>query len=838
MKTHKTASLPNRYDALLQSVIDKVEYIRNTKDKVKGGLASQYNNIVGIVGNRGFGKSTLLLNAYRHFKERPDITIEPITPDEFRANDSFFSIVLVKLEDEIRKLKEDCGKAQKIINKINDLLEKLKVLQLDQARSSGAFLNNLRCSGLRGDDFSWQVSEAQSRKLSTRKQFPEIIEKAIEIKNDILIKQLQKAVSPLFIISIDDCDTAPELIPRFIEELEEISRSPEVVVLVAYSSESMDRAISYKYLNPLKDVLSSILEAKISNYDSIQKEVRDLANKYFPTSHRIYLPGWSNLYDRLNFKGILNRNYSLIDNFYKLKFEADSPLCSIAELFDLSNFITSESKPKPSYYSNMLPMSGRGLSNLQESINIILQSSENSTIIKRNKIGYLIRTLCDVIASEFSVSDYAIYSERVLWDNLNRFDINFSDLFVNDSGIYSIKLGEFKNKEKFSFTLPETDSINPNNLINELDKLEQEKHSIQIELMKDVSINILKKDKDTNKNNKLSVELCNLFFFLMEWKNNYFNCYHVTRGGNFNLNRLIFANTISTDLDDDFEQDLSFFLLPAYDLPVAYNILFEVYNSWSNSINSQKNELTDDEKNRLISTNDTTYTDLFGFMHLNLVLSLHIEKKLEPIILDNVLKDKNRYNEIIAKLKIDIVSHMKLIKKGEVSKRRLFKSFEVKESLLNILIHLANTIIFSNDFASWIRNEILLPNKEYLLKDINFEKKVQGYYDYCIKYAKKSFSRHLIQDFSESICVLDKIAFNKVFPIKFKLYVNRVRLFQPYTESFLLQLVEKKLLDAKDITVLGEKGLVPQIRSKLSLLEPETSKWIISELEELLSTEP
>ena len=337
-----------------------------------------YNNVIGIFGGRGSGKTTILANTIQELmnnnnnNNNNNIVLAPIIPERFGWADSVIGWVLEALTPVVETLKgyvcPPTSDARKFSEKhLNvDVLQK----QFDELKEfcAQAFLKDAGSMlkiGLEHTGSGYELSKATSEGYKITLNFNQVISHIIKryyYKNhyhysDSELKEINSLDVPMVIIPIDDADLNIPEVGRMIKQLAFIATHPNIIVIMAGDYELITNALNLdlvsKATNSLnltqfsfeapKDLLSSI---------SLPKNLGDdVLMKYIPTQNRIILEE-PNIYDKMDFRPILNMhdskiNNSIIDLLKDIHFSYDYPNQLISLLVsDKNQDITSKISEK------------------------------------------------------------------------------------------------------------------------------------------------------------------------------------------------------------------------------------------------------------------------------------------------------------------------------------------------------------------------------------------------------------------------------------------------------------------------------------------------------------
>lgn len=203
------------------------------------------NSVVAICGERGAGKTTILEQVCHRLGESADLVLPTIRPEFFSANDSVLGLALAHLRRilETRRpdiLQKNLSDEATVGVYLNRLLRRASIIgdrDLYDERHRGHSLEEIAEDFVRsasvGSSFAGQWCELASFILR-------------ELKNGG-VEQAHGRV-PALIVSVDDADLAPEVLPRVLVDLRLMTAVPQVICLVCIDLAEARRALSEHYL--------------------------------------------------------------------------------------------------------------------------------------------------------------------------------------------------------------------------------------------------------------------------------------------------------------------------------------------------------------------------------------------------------------------------------------------------------------------------------------------------------------------------------------------------------------------------------------------------------------
>ena len=330
----------------------------NSPRKLKAG--EWYQNVVSIFGERGSGKTILLLSAcaclgkaqgsklppncteedeknrgpFKQMRQQVagDILLPVVQPEYFGPEDTLLTWILTYLREYVED-KSDKGRYnefKKIKIKQNeededddgnepaDFIEKMRK---DEVLFSRKFSSNLAEQDVTADDFQLEtlkVVEAQDRFL---RQWRQLVNKLI-VKSENRGESIatERKNHPFLIIPIDDADLNPAALPIILKQMQ-ILQHPNVLFLFSVHLKSLE---SMMYISQLELNTNQTATPPIVNFEKLIKQgLRDVEDvrvdahgkidKFLPHKYRVAIQPLSPK-DRLYFKPLIENKQNAKDN--------------------------------------------------------------------------------------------------------------------------------------------------------------------------------------------------------------------------------------------------------------------------------------------------------------------------------------------------------------------------------------------------------------------------------------------------------------------------------------------------------------------------------------------
>ena len=311
-----------------------------------------YQNVVSILGERGSGKTILLLSACACLikdkdsasesvreadKERKeqhekicqkvenDILLPIIQPEYFGSEDTLITWVLTYLKDYIEDKnngdKRDRFRAIKIKQYDNDVddgvspSEFIEEMRLSEALFSRKFSSNLAEQDVTAQDFQHETVKVIDSQFTFMRNWRKLINKLIVKDEEGRAKSTstERKDHPFLIIPIDDADLNPATLPIILQQIQ-ILQHPNVLFLFSVHKKSLH---SMMYISQLELNTNRVDSRPVVNFGNlIQHGLRDVEDvrvdawdkieKFLPRKYRVEIQPLPPK-ERLNFKPLIKK---------------------------------------------------------------------------------------------------------------------------------------------------------------------------------------------------------------------------------------------------------------------------------------------------------------------------------------------------------------------------------------------------------------------------------------------------------------------------------------------------------------------------------------------------
>jgi len=306
-----------------------------------------YQNVVSIIGERGSGKTVLLMSACAclgkgsgdalpdgHKEEEwgehekmlqkvtGDILLPIIQPEYFGLEDTLITWVLTYLKEYIEeesnkerfktvKIKQDDGNDDDEGDKPSELITQMR---RDEALFSRKFPSKLAEQDVTAEDFQGETLKVVDAQDCFTRNWRKLINNLIETK-DVYKTEAERKDRPFLIIPIDDADLNPAALPLILRQMQFLHH-PNVLFLFSVHIRSLQ---SMMYISQLelntnradtRPVVNyaNLLEHKLRDKEDVRVDAGNKIEKYLPRKYQVELRSLSPK-ERLTFKPLINNDH-------------------------------------------------------------------------------------------------------------------------------------------------------------------------------------------------------------------------------------------------------------------------------------------------------------------------------------------------------------------------------------------------------------------------------------------------------------------------------------------------------------------------------------------------
>ena len=260
----------------------------------------EYNNIIAFAGERGTGKSSVMISFaqaldyikesteipdgiqdFKHIKDVKYTLLDVIDPSLFECNESIFEVIIAKM---FAKFKEHIDKSKNDI-KFESRKDLLKIFQ--EVYQNLKVIHSGKNDLFRENAHSENILETLSMLASgsnMRQSFIKLVDKFLELFNEGRSKE-----GRLLVIPIDDLDMNIKHAADMVEQIRKYLLVPNVIILMAVKIDQLTDAIEQEYRNNFKVLLD---KNKVTNPEDFPKVMAArYLEKLIPDGRKLFLPG-------------------------------------------------------------------------------------------------------------------------------------------------------------------------------------------------------------------------------------------------------------------------------------------------------------------------------------------------------------------------------------------------------------------------------------------------------------------------------------------------------------------------------------------------------------------
>ncbi len=370
--------------------VDKIcKEIMNSGDK-------NINKVISVIGERGAGKSSLLLSAKSKLESNDVYTIGPIDPGVFDDKLNILELTLAHIHSIVKRNKNtfrgESAECQKIhlYNRIKSILQ---------------VLNNIR--RCREDFIESNDTDYVLDDYDKRSNFSELLKELLDMFRDYINATNNKHYKQIAII-IDDLDlVGNSRIVNFLEDIRKYLMN-NVIVVLAYRDIQLQNAMS-EYLIKEND---DLIRNKMIDTNEIIAQSTKYIDKFSPPSSRIYMPNLS-----------ISDKFTVLDLLVGISDSSKSELKEYLKLYGLNDDL-------PLKEGVLVILNNQ----LRINLNAIDARERNMSLLPTNLRGYL--ELFNLIFEKMEVvnckskDDIKVASKSILF-NIELFKIYMQENYKN-----------------------------------------------------------------------------------------------------------------------------------------------------------------------------------------------------------------------------------------------------------------------------------------------------------------------------------------------------------------------------------------------------------------------
>lgn len=751
----------------------------------------EFQNIIGIVGQRGSGKSTLLQFVCKKLKEEGHFVSPIVRPEKVAPLQSLNEFVLAGIskhyEAMYRELNAlpDKDKDEKLRQDVIEALRQLTRLSENNIRSSAKFQKNLDNSV--DDDFflsgSKQAAESSlkfdgiqlGKVLQTLFQLESTLHKPSESEDRL------KSEDRFLIIPCDDCDSVPSLLPHFIFDMAKLS-VPRIVILFAYNMEALRRAVATQVITPIKDINEMMKELHLSQDSDISSEIVNIIRKFSPESMRVYLPEANHPIERYEYF-FLEEEEMLKNLLTKIILDGDEGI-TFRHLLDLSLYIKDAQVPIFTPLIHILPKSRRGLFNIHRLLQLIIKKSNKKKIDNFEDIKAVIHSLFnnnDLLPE--SIMD--TIKQRMTWHTDNKITVDNRSIAVHPS------------LQNMTYIYEEG---NISILVNRIVEYHANVNEGEAE----------RKYAETHEHNIFSwmclINELRTFNEEGRWES--------------------FPKPIG-DFWDPIKLVINHERRPCALAMQPYHTSYIPYLLYDHLWSKLMTNLQTMNKNKPTPGTDHQ-RDLAGLVHLWLVCRIPFK---DPIDVPQLFDNENNLDSAVSAWKKNVAEVVRMVIKDHNSKEKLYRwAFPLTLEYGMCFLHAASSFLFSDTQLQWLKQDIIPQFKPWY--DESNENLLLQFFEKIINRCGKIDGERIFNDAKEAAKALDDQRAQEAITEKELQYKLRMAGFS--VEPLLMGLQKANILTDKDIHDIMTHGLSPIHINKITIGTGDQADAILASLAGLI----
>jgi len=339
---------------------------------------------ISIVGDRGAGKTTMLLAAAHSLaRDKSNIVLETIKPELFSTDDSIFVHVLVGLE-RAAMMAGVQEQELSVEGHTYTVAEYIDMALRRAALSRTSFEDRLHLQSLGPDQFAADFARLSRTEAAFLGTWRELVR--------TIVGRISGGPDGLLIVPIDDADLVPDYLPRLFLELRLLTASPHVIPIVCLNLRETRIALLAGRLQdtPTSTDYSPLLQHGLASTSDVKIAVEKQLTKALPADHRFVLTP-VDLEARLDFEPLDSMGRSLRELLGQGDLKAISG--------DLVAMFETPSRPaqpgRPTFAAKALPGAPRELGILCSLLN---GGSEGSEASSPGRLAAFLETMAEFAA--------------------------------------------------------------------------------------------------------------------------------------------------------------------------------------------------------------------------------------------------------------------------------------------------------------------------------------------------------------------------------------------------------------------------------------------------------
>lgn len=259
-----------QYEQLIRKMTEYIGRVNLDSENTEYSSRND-NNIFLINGERGAGKTSMLVSMHKHLKTEDNVFgkkflhLREIDPSSFSNNSNILQIIIAELFKEFKNAANNKTIGYETKNEITNLFVQIKhalcVLE------STALASKM-------DDSDIEALQDMSNAMRLEDWIKELVVK--------MLKTLEK---DFLLVCIDDIDINTSYAYDMLEQIRKYLILPNVIIMIAAKTKQLLEVVQQHYLNEFKSLLEKDMMSS--------RDVVEISNKYllklFPLEHRVDL---------------------------------------------------------------------------------------------------------------------------------------------------------------------------------------------------------------------------------------------------------------------------------------------------------------------------------------------------------------------------------------------------------------------------------------------------------------------------------------------------------------------------------------------------------------------
>ncbi|MBS7148157.1 MAG: hypothetical protein KH083_07075 [Intestinibacter bartlettii] len=283
-------------------ISSQIDDFRKNASKYNNGedFSTQCYNNISILGGRGTGKTSLLIDIGKKLKEENNIVFEIITPDIRNKEDTLGWIISLLIK-EIKYIQEKININNGYSFQCSICEKKYEIDEVVYELKQAYFLRKSLYETVITNEYSSKIDylNDNENRLNADVELREVFYKLIDKYLELLNKDKKEENSTLLIFRFDDVDIHSKRINEVLNTIMVYLSHPNIVNIIAADYESAIENITIEMLQEDGVLDSEILKLNVGDKSKNILESRrdrsyDFIKKVFPPMYRHFIPKLTN----------------------------------------------------------------------------------------------------------------------------------------------------------------------------------------------------------------------------------------------------------------------------------------------------------------------------------------------------------------------------------------------------------------------------------------------------------------------------------------------------------------------------------------------------------------